>query len=386
MPTLTSVIKEFILLPLILIIFNGKLIQKIFIFFVSMFIIALFTSISFFLARLIFIAGQEYYILRYLFELGLAAVYFFLFMRFGRNLAENLFVSTDKLNWIFYTLGAFLSWFSIRSNVLLAMLQWADLHYDGKSFIIILISICNLFVIFIAISTATKKTSSDYELRIAQEMVASGVDYYKRLDRILQEIHILRHDYKYQMGVIEELAKISRVKYIREFLATIQTYYTKTEPVVYCENMVINAILANYTERFEKNHIFFHVKVVLPTEIPHIDMNLSPLDNYEICIVLGNILENSIEGTMTVPEAQRRVNLHIRLMDGKLLIEEKNTFDGRIVIDKEHLLHFNIPMSRKEKGGGYGLRSIIAVCNRHAGEYLPEWTDSEYTIHILLNL
>jgi hypothetical protein len=307
------------------------------------------------------------------------------FSHFGRELAKDFFVLSGSLNWLFYTLGAFLSWFIIHNSIP------PDAREEG--FVAIgrylagfLLSAANLFTIFILISTAGKKIGVEYDLHLSQEVIASGINYYKRLDRILQEIRILRHDYKYQMGVIEELSKISRARYIREFLACAKASYTQTEPIVYCENPVISALLANYAERFEKNTITFQVQAVLPSDIPRFDENLTPLTNYEICIVLGNLLENAFEGTMTIPALQRRIHLYILLSEGKLLIEGKNTFDGKIISHKRGHAFANLPHSRKGTGGGYGLRSITAVCIRHAGEYLPEWTDKEFTLRILLNL
>jgi hypothetical protein len=338
-----------------------------------------FSSFSAFITRLVFTDGPVLEFSRYGFEFCLLIVSFFVFLRLGRAFAAKVFVFTDKTNWIFYILGALLSWCSMQSGILLA-------DDAGTYLVCVLIGACNLVVIFIAILNAQKKTSADYELSLAQEIIASGVDYYKRLDQILQEIRILRHDYRYQMNVIEELAKISKVKYIHKFLSTATDYYTQTEPLVYCENLVINALLANYAGRFAKNAISFSFQAVLPADIPHVDRGSSPLDNYEICIVLGNVLENALEGTMTAPAGQRRVSLYIDMMDTKLLIEEKNTFDGSLILNGRQFQHRDVPVSRKGSVGGHGLRSIIAVCDRHSGEYLPQWAGNEYTVHILLNL
>jgi sensor histidine kinase regulating citrate/malate metabolism len=146
---------------------------------------------------------------------------------------------------------------------------------------------------------ARKKAAGEsYELRLAQEIIASGSDYYQRLDRILQEIRVLRHDYKYQLGVIDELAQISKARHIRDFLADARSRYNQTEPLIYCENLVVSALLAHYVKRLKKNSIPFSVRSVLPVEIPHVDKNLSPLTNYEVCIVLGNLLENAFETSM----------------------------------------------------------------------------------------
>ena len=195
--------------------------------------------------------------------------------------------------------------------------------------------------------------------------------------------------------MIEELAKITNAKHINEFLESTKTRFVETEPVVYCENMIVSALLANYTERFSANNISFRVQAALPAVLPENSGRScnepqasfprigDVLDNYEICMVLGNLLENALEGTMTVPVQDRCVNLSMRLVDVQLLIEVQNSFDGKLFFADGKT---GLPVTRKEKDGGYGLKSILAVCKRHNGEYFPQWTDKEYTVRILLNI
>ena len=246
------------------------------------------------------------------------------------------------------------------------------------------IGLAGLVIAFAYFNTQKKKSVTDDELRIAKEIIASGVDYYKKLDRMLQDIRVLRHDYKYQIGVIEELAKITNAKHINEFLESTKNRFVATEPVVYCENMVVSALIANYTERFIANNITFQIQAALPSVLPEsINRAGDILDNYEICMVLGNLLENSMEGVMTIPSEDRRVSLSMRLTDAQLLIEVKNSFDGKLLFADGKA---GLPVTRKGMSGGYGLKSIMAVCKRHSGVYLPQWTDKEYTVRILLNI
>jgi hypothetical protein len=375
-------LKELLFLSLIMIVFRGKFFQKAFVFFVLMSLAALFNLASGCFARLIFAAGPGYYLCRHLIAWGFLALYLVLFLCFGRKFAEDILGTADKLNWFLYTLGAFLPYLGAQTALVLFLGENA-----GRSVIYLINAFTvmgSLFVVLMAIFTAAEKAVVGYELHLSKEVIASGADYYKRLDRILQEIRILRHDYKYQIGVIDELAKISKARHILNFLVGARAYYNQTEPMIYCENLVINALLVNYAGRFEKKGIPFQVRAALPAEIPHVDKTLSPLDSYEICIVLGNLLENAFEGTMMVPVKRRRVSFEIHLMAEKLLIEVRNTFDGQIMAGEGQ--PFNIPPSRKGTEGGYGLRSVTAVCKRHGGEYLSQWTGSEYTVHLLLNL
>ena len=241
--------------------------------------------------------------------------------------------------------------------------------------------LASALAVFAIVGTRQKKVSDvDDELRIAKEIIASGVDYYKRLHRLLHEIRILRHDYKYQIGVVEELAKISNAKHINEFLESTKTRFILTEPVVYCENMAVSALLANYMERFAENKIPFDVQAALPDQT-NPGGNPDSLDNYEICMLLGNLLENSLEGTMTVSPSERRVSLNMRLAGGQLLIEVKNSFDGKLFLKDGRS---ELPLTRKGAEGGYGLKSIVAICKRHGGQYFPRWTKNEYMAQIYL--
>ena len=248
----------------------------------------------------------------------------------------------------------------------------------------LLIDIAWFAIVFVFLNTQKKKAVTDDEFRHAKEITASGVDYYKKLDHMLQDIRVLRHDYKYQIGVIEELAKISNAKHINEFLESTKTRFVATEPVVYCENIIVSALLANYAERFIANNITFQIQAALPSVLPENSNHAGDiLDNYEICIVLGNLLENSLEGVMTIPSDDRHVSLSMRLAGAQLLIEVTNSFDGKIFLTDGNA---GLPVTRKGMGGGYGLKSIMAVCKRHSGVYLPQWTDKEYMVRILLNI
>jgi len=252
-------------------------------------------------------------------------------------------------------------------------------------FICFMIFVTAFVTIIVLLSAKRNKPVIDDELRLAKEIIESGINYYKNIDRMLQEIRILRHDYKYQIGVIEELAKISNAKYINEFLESTRTRFIQSEPVVYCENMIVSALLANYSERFAVNKIPFKFQAALPACINHTE-GRDPLNNYEICMLLGNILENALEGTMTVIPQERRVSLTMRMADNQLMIEAQNTFDGKLIFPRDTLGMIKLPVTRKGADGGYGHKSIMAVCKRHMGEYLPQWTENEYTVRILLNI
>jgi sensor histidine kinase YesM len=375
-------LKELLFLSLIMIVFRGKFFQKVFVFFMLMSLAALFNIVSGCFARLIFASGPGYYLCRHLIAWGFLVLCLVLFLRFGRKPAGDILDAADKLNWLLYALGVFLPYLSAQTA--LTLFTGENAGGSGIYLVNVFTVLGSLFVVLMAIFAAVEKAAAGYELHLIKEVIASGADYYKRLERILQEIRVLRHDYKYQMGVIDELAKINKARHILNFLAGARAGYNQTEPMIYCENLVINALLVNYAGRFEKKGVSFQVRAILPAEIPHVDKTLSPLDNYEICIVLGNLLENAFEGTMMVPVKMRRVSFEIRLMAEKLLIKARNTFDGQIMADKGQ--PFIIPLSRKGTEGGYGLRSVAAVCKRHDGEYLPQWTGNEYTVHLLLNL
>ena len=91
-------------------------------------------------------------------------------------------------------------------------------------------------------------------------------------------------------------------------------------------------------------------------------------EKYEdLCVVLGNMLDNAIEASEKVTD--RWINVSIGLRKNGLVIVVENSFDG--IIKKN--IHGNIISIKENKEHhGYGLKSIRKTVEKYDGELVVE--------------
>ena len=89
----------------------------------------------------------------------------------------------------------------------------------------------------------------------------------------------------------------------------------------------------------------------------------------DLCVILGNILENAFNASTPVPQNQRRITVAMICQEGTVCIEVKNTFKGELVPDGKSFY------SSKEKGRhGIGLSSVRSMAEKYSGDV---WLNTE---------
>lgn len=99
----------------------------------------------------------------------------------------------------------------------------------------------------------------------------------------------------------------------------------------------------------------------------HIDLDLDidfcPLEDNEICAILGCLLDNAIEATIKLPQEQRRIAVSIKTSGKILLLEVKNPYIGK---RKKFAGRYMTTKPDKEIHG-FGLISIEQIISRYHG-------------------
>ncbi len=89
-----------------------------------------------------------------------------------------------------------------------------------------------------------------------------------------------------------------------------------------------------------------------------------PADGTDLCIILGNLLDNALEAVENLPVAQRMVKLAVRLEKGTLHIMVENPYAGEIMENADGTIK-----SSKGQGDlhGYGLISVRKTVEKYNG-------------------
>jgi len=101
---------------------------------------------------------------------------------------------------------------------------------------------------------------------------------------------------------------------------------------------------------------------------------------YDLCSVLGNLLDNALEACAELPLDGRRVELELKQQQGMLLISCKNPYAGERRGDNG-----KFASTKEDKAGhGIGLSSVRQVCKKYQGTMEISAENQEFQVHLLL--
>jgi hypothetical protein len=201
-----------------------------------------------------------------------------------------------------------------------------------------------------------QKAKSEIE-EFAHAVVSTGSGYYRRMDEMHDKLRELRHDYKYHLSAARGMLRGGGLELADGYLEGLEQEIVDTELPKYCQNHVVNALVANYAERCRELDISFDTDIGI--------LHTLSAPNYELCVIIGNLLENAVEASEKL-RTNRMIELAARTTDTQFILMVKNRFSG----DIHHA--GGTPVSRKANGG-VGLRSVSTVATRYGGGLHTEW-------------
>jgi signal transduction histidine kinase len=298
-----------------------------------------------------------------LFALLLNFAYLGLAIKFGRQFMDKLFGHGSNVDWALYsiwtlfTYGIFLMHRHMPGSHALHIALWLFIPWT-------IALICYLVI------AIHRRMRLEHEHALAREILSSGRAYYDKLTSMTEHLRHLHHDYKHQLNSIQKMLETDHSEDVQEYLIKLNAA-TKNDIIYnYCNNQVLNALLSSFAERCEREGISFSVKIILPSS--------ETIDNYELCIIIGNLLENALSACIRTPEGRKRyIDLSMRPREDNYGIKVENSYDGV-------LKHEDKQLFSTKKNGGFGIKSIKSVTKRHSGEYIPVWDDEKFSAFVLL--
>ncbi len=364
----TRAFRAFLYLPLVILMFDGLFFQKVFGFFLPMTLCATLMLPAEALALFFRKYGEFWYWLAMLLiPLSVLIVYIIVVQRFGRQLIVRLFGYGTEKEWALYALSAIIC-YTVTSSVqpLIALNPVVGV-------LVIFFVLWSIIILCFAIINTHAKYKQKYEIDLAHDIIASGRGYYDKLTEMTEQIHILRHDYKHHLVSMQRLMETGASIEARDYLTKMNEYADESIPQEYCQSRVLNALLDRFDESCKMEDIEFSVKVILPPP--------DTVDDYELCVIIGNLLENAYTACLHTANGQRRyIELSMYPQNQYYGIKVVNSYDGALKHEGKTLY------TTKENEGGLGINSIKSVARHHGGEYMPEWDEQTFSALVVLKI
>lgn len=298
----------------------------------------------------------------------LAAILFLYFMLRRKNMVE----ADEKANR--YLLILSLGNTFVAYSVFMAYDRLGG--YGDKLFATFTVLI--LFATTIFVYQIYSRLWENMELKRQNERYSYQIEMYSQHQREReeneQELRRLRHDLKQKLIYLKELADVSRSEEISRFLREeFEESQSTLHPVLNTGNMVIDAMLNDKCRRAEDSGIHFVAQLDVPAQLPY--------SNNDLCVVLGNLLDNACEGASAVKQEERYIDTRILFDRGNLILIVENSFDGKLSKGWDGRL-----LSRKhdKRNHGIGLKSVRKIVDKYNGDMYIENESGIFRVKIVL--
>lgn len=179
--------------------------------------------------------------------------------------------------------------------------------------------------------------------------------YANQLDVMLQgeeKVKALRHDMKHHMNELKILAAKGESRAIEEYIDDMEEFIINPNEIVSSGNLEIDSVMNYLIRRAKEELCTVNVNVRLPEPVSH---------SFDINVILGNLLENSIEAARQTES--KRLDVNIELQQGVLRIRIENSYNGKLEKRHQRLL------TTKTASGlhGIGLENVRKIVEKYDG-------------------
>lgn len=223
---------------------------------------------------------------------------------------------------------------------------------------------------FRAITTAENRVRAEEKAKRSKMLMEMQAEQYNRIAEKIEKTRKSRHDMHHHINVVYQLAKENKTQQLIEYLEEYRNVDPTKEPIVYCDNITVNAIINHYTMLAKEKGITVQLDIALPQKLKIRDTDL--------CIIIGNLFENAIEAGEK--EENKKITLRISKGNNYVYILISNIYSG--IIKKEDSNFYSEKREFKEMG--IGLSSVKTVVEKYEGRMEIEHTKGEFTVFIMM--
>lgn len=209
------------------------------------------------------------------------------------------------------------------------------------------------------------KKVTEYQNALIEQHVAEVENMYRKMRG-------WRHDYHNHMQVLAAYLEAGEVSKARTFLDEINDTLVRVDTVIKTGNTMVDAILNSKISLMNTKCIRVDATARVPAALSVADVDL--------CVIIGNLLDNATEACEALPEESRFVRIYISVKGTHLYMSFTNA------AGKKQTKVGNIFASTKGADHGFGLSRVDALVEQYGGYLTRASEDGGYTTEVILPL
>ncbi len=191
--------------------------------------------------------------------------------------------------------------------------------------------------------------------------------YYAEVENMYTKMRGWRHDYRHHIQTMKVHSVNGEYEEIDRYLNMLDDDLTNVETVIKTGNRMADAILNSKLSLAAEKQIQVKAEAKIP-----VSLSVSELD---LCIVIGNLLDNAIDACRELPVEQRLIRVYMEMKGNYLYMVVTNTAAGA----KKHSFS-----TTKGEGHGLGISRVDSIVKKYGGYVTRASEEEAFSTEVLL--
>lgn len=183
---------------------------------------------------------------------------------------------------------------------------------------------------------------------------------------------IYRHDMRHHLSTLDGLLQQRDLNGAQHYIRSLSGGLDDLTYPAQCANSALNAVIMAYLVQAKNAGCTLHTEVHTPEDLP--------FEETDLCVILGNALENAIHACEAQPEELRNIQFSLELTENqRLMFSVRNPCPQPVDFGPDGL-----PSVPKREGHGLGLQSVRTVVEKYGGLFQCLWEDGVFVLRTVL--
>ncbi len=181
-----------------------------------------------------------------------------------------------------------------------------------------------------------------------------------------------RHDYHNHIQAMQASMALGKYDEVNEYLRSLNDDLTNVDSTVKTGRVMVDAILNGKMNIAAQNSIPVNAKAKIPEH--------TPVSDVDLCVIIGNLLDNALEENRKLPEGDRFIRIYIGRKNTQFYLAITNA------AGKKKEKSAGIFGSTKGTEHGFGLKRVKSIVKKYGGLFSADSEDGGFTAEILIPL
>lgn len=196
--------------------------------------------------------------------------------------------------------------------------------------------------------------------------------YIKNIEDIINRLKAQRHDFNNFISTLYGLIHLGHYEQAKKYILTLTEEISVTNEMIDNENPIISALLSMKKEKAKAYQIAFDDQVYLPLKLP--------LNDIDITIILGNLIDNAIEACQKVEEIDRKIAVALDIQENMLIMKISNSKSSKDKFEK--MQRFTNKSNQEDHG--FGLFNVSQIIENYKGLLKVTDNGNEFRVNVAI--